>query len=510
VSHIVNISSKLLLSALIFCCISCTGNRARPLTPPATALEEALYEAQSDPLIELSQPLTKEWWTLFKDEQLSCFIHQAYARNPTLQIARANILLAEANADRVRAILFPNLYWGGDVARSKLSQTGLAFPQGSTPSSSATGASGLVPTSPGTGIPIPGGSNGIPVYFTQYETQLNFTYEFDFWGKNRNTLRSAIGEVYANIADENFSRLQIGIALTQTYYRLQIDYKRRRLAQELVKSQVDYQKYIEERVKNNIDYVPALSNANINLASAQQSLLEIEANIIANENKLKTYLAGDFKEVIFSLPIDEQALPRVPLPGDLPLHLIAYRPDITAKLWMIESAGKKIDVAKAGFYPDFSLTALFGFQSLKLHELLSWPSTYFNVDPAFTLPIFDGGRLLANLNISEIQYDKAIFEYNQLILDAAQEVLNGLALLRNAEQQLQVYRTKVSQQNELFEVSRLRAQNNLDSGLNTLISLQNLIIAQDQELIALGNTFQAVIALIKALGGGYETCYIDG
>lgn len=497
------------LSFLILLCSSCTGKRASAINPPSEAIEKALQKAKEDPLIELSQPLSKEWWTLFHDDQLDYLMSQAFQRNPTLQEARANIFLAEANANRIRSVLFPNLYWGGDVSRSKLSETGLAFPHGPPASASATGLSGLSPTLPGAGIPLPGGQNGIPVYFTQYETQLNFTYEFDFWGKNRNTLRAAVGEYYARIADEQFTRLQIGIALVEVYYRLQIDYKRLQVARELVRSQIEYQNYIHERVKNNLDYTPILSNANINVASAEQILLQIEADVIINENKLKALVAGDFTEVIASYPIDEKRLPQVPMPGDLPLHLIAYRPDVNAKLWLIESAGRKIDVAKAGFYPDFNLTAFFGFQTLKLHELFNWPSSYYNVDPAFTLPIFDAGRLQANLWASEINYDIAIYEYNQLILDVVREVLDSIALLRNAEQVLSVYQEKVNQQGQILETTRLRVQNSLDSGLNLLTSEQNFLVARDQELIVLGNTYQAVIQLIKALGGGYETCYRD-
>lgn len=501
---------RIIFFLFLFLITGCTGKRANPLAAPSGALSSSMQNAAEDPLIELSQPLCSNWWTLFNDDQLTHFIYLTFARNPTIQEAYANIFLAQANADRVRATLFPNLYWGADVSRSKLSQTGLAFPNGPTPSASATGPSGLIPLPPGSGVPFQGGKNGIPVYFTQYETELNLTYEFDFWGKNRNTLRAALGEVYANMADQIFVQLELGIEVAQTYYKLQVDYQRRQIAQRLVQSQVDYQRYIEERVKNHLDYVPTLSNANINLAASKQSLLAIEANIIVNENRLKTYLAGDFEEAIAACPIDEQRLPKVPLPGDLPVHLIAYRPDITAKLWTIESAGKRIDVAKAGFYPDFSLTALFGFQTIRLHELFNWPSTYFNINPAVTLPIFDAGRLKANLRASEINYDIAIYEYNQLILEAVREILDGIALLRNAEQQLQVYRDKVEQQERLLATTRLRVENNIDSGLNMLISEQNLMIAQDQQLIAYGNTLQAVLSLIKALGGGYQTCYIDG
>ena len=197
----------------------------------------------------------------------------------------------------------------------------------------------------------------------------------------------------------------------------------------------------------------------------------------------------------------------MPLPKDLPVHLLAYRPDITAQLWLIESAGKLIEVAKAGFYPDFNLTAIFGYQTIHLSKLFIYPSTYYNVDPAFTLPIFDGGRLLANLRGSEINYDLAILQYNELVINAVRDVLDGIAVLKNSYEQYQEFKNRRSQLEQIFNLTKLRVENNLNSNLDYLSSEQNMLVARDQEVVALGNTIQAALTLIKAVGGGYDACY---
>jgi NodT family efflux transporter outer membrane factor (OMF) lipoprotein len=488
------IFSCIQLSLVLLAAAGCrSGYRAQALPPPAAALETALQEAGIVPPFEITEGLPNDWWTLFNDEQLSTFIQSAFARNPTLQAARANIQLAAYNAQRVRAMLFPNLLWGADVSRQKFSETGI-IPFNINP------VPGAAPT------PATGGINGIPIYFTQYETELTLTYDFDLWGKNRNTWRAALSEVQANIADEAFSRLQLGISVAQVYFQLQIDYKRQQIAQTLVDNKNRYREYIQRRMNASLENVLALNTAEVNLTSAKQALLQIQGDIAVKEYQLKTYLAGNFEEEIFNTNIVEQPLPKVPLPINLPLNLIARRPDITAQLWLIESAGRQIEVAQAGFYPDFNLTALFGFQTIHLHELFRWPSTFFNVDPAVSLPIFDGGRLLANLRYSEVNYDLAIFQYNNLVLNAARDVLDGIAVLRNANQQLQEFRKSTGYQEELFKLTSLRTAHSLNSNLDTLVSEGNLLAARDQEMIALGSTFQAMLALIKALGGGYEVC----
>lgn len=495
---------------------SCSlGQRAEIIDTPKAALEEGIETKNHEELFNRGD-LPDAWWTLFQDEQLTTFIETAFRQNPTLHEAHANILLAASNARRVRANQFPNIFWGGDISREKLSETGLIpfnnTAGGAAPTNSATAAAinaagGMVPILPtGNQLPAAGGVAGIPVYFTQYETEFALNYDFDIWKKNQNTFRAALGEYYANIADEVFLHLELGISVALVYYQLQIDYKKAEIAKKLIENQARYAQLVQTRKTGNIDAAGPVYNTLINVISARQALLEIEANIAVNEYQLKTYLAGQFHETINDIQINEQPLPKIPLPDDLPLSLIARRPDITAQLWLIESAGKQIEVAKAGFYPDFNIIALFGFQTIHLHELFNWKSCYYNVDPAFSLPIFDGGRLSANLTTSEINYDIAIYRYNALVLNAVRDVLDGLTLLRNADLQLKEAQNKVRQQEDLLQLTILKRQNHLSSELDFLVSQQAVFIAQNVEIITLGKKIQAMLSLIKALGAGYNTC----
>jgi NodT family efflux transporter outer membrane factor (OMF) lipoprotein len=505
-----SLSYFLLIMVLVLAtsCSRSSATCANPIDPPENALEMAKQKASASPAFLINATLPDEWWLLFEDEQLDQFMQMVFTKNPTLQEARTNILLAKYTAQKVRSFLYPSLNLGGDVSRQKLSQTGLAATAGS--GGEAHDITSM-PVPPALTPPLPpGGTGGLPVYFTQYETELGLTYDFDIWGKNRKTLQAAIGEVYAKKADEAFTRLQLGISLAQVYFQLQIDYKRLSIAQAFLKNQNRYLELTQQLTEANIDPVQRVHTSQTYVASASQAILQIQADIAVNEYQLQAYLASSFEEEIHPIQVENKRLPKVPLPTSLPLHLIAHRPDIAAQLWLIESAGLQIQVAKAGFYPDVNLTALFGFQSLRLHDLLQWRSSFFNVNPAFTLPIFDGGRLTANLRYNEVSYDQAIYHYNNLVFNAVKEALSGIALLQNAEQQLQQYKSRLRAQEELFELTQIRLANHLDSDLDYLISEQNVLGARDQELIALGNTIQSILVLIKALGGGYEACQTEG
>lgn len=491
----------------IICLTALAGcSQGRPcdelFEPPAQVLETAIDGAVSDDVVAYSDCPTTFWWELFGDQQLSGYIEIALRKNPSIQEAYANILYAAADADRVRSALFPYILWAADSSRQKLSETGL-IPFNQQP----VGVAGPAPGQ----IAATGGVSAVPVYFTQTETEFNLSYDFDLWGKNRNTWGAALDEVQASIADEAFVRLELSIAVASTYYQLQTDYKRFEVASRLVGLNDQFVALTQERTDNGLDSASQLEKTKSDLSSARLLSLEIERDIAVNENKLRAYLAGQFDEEIEPFSIEDKPLPKVPAPIDLPLHLVGYRPDIVAQLWAIESAGKQIEVAKAGFYPDFNINAFFGYQTIHWNKLFQWPSVFFNVDPAVSLPFFDGGRLQANLRGSEINYTRAVYEYNQKILNAVREVLDGLAVLRNAEKQYLEQKDKSSRQEEIFRLSSLRTENDLDSELNLIAAETAYLEVRNQELMLLGRSFQSALSLIKALGGGYEASWrIEG
>lgn len=466
---------------------------AQPIEPPYHALESSFDEIVADPSFEIAEELPSCWWELFHDDQLSNFVQKSLMQNPTLQIAQSKIESAKYNAERALAILYPNITWTGDVLRDRLSKTGLA---GVTPGSSSTNSS----------IPVPAPPGILPFYFTQYETALNLQYDFDIWGKRRNTLRAAIGEMGAKLADEAFVRLNLSIAVAQTYFQLQTGYAREAIAKSMILNYEATVRLVEERVNRHLDNEQTLYYAQSNLILAKQMLLKIQGNNAINEYQLKSLVAGNFEEEISEFPISRASLPKVPLPAELPLRLIAHRPDITSQLWIIESAGWRIEVAKAGFYPDFNLMAYAGFQTIHFKEWFEGRSIYAAIDPAFSLPIFDGGLLDANLASSQVDYDLAILQYNQLVLNASRDVLTGIAVLQNANQQLTEFDNDVKKQYQILVLVEDRIVKNLDSDLNRLAAERQLLNAQDYEIQALGNSYQASLLLIKALGGGYDAC----
>lgn len=469
-----------------------------PFDVPQNAIENAVDTACDESCIFHKAPMPTCWWSLFEDDQLSEYIEKALAKNPTLQKTKQRIFAAEAIALSAKSSLFPYLSLGADVSRQKLSKTGVI------PFSIGPAGSG----SPIISVPaVPGENSRIPEYFTIYETELNLKYHFDFWDKQKNKWRAALGRIQASIAEEAFARLELSILVAKTYYKLQMSYKRQEIVASFVANRQEYVTAIKDRIDANIDNEIALQNAISNVIDAKDILLQIQSSIDLEKNRLKALIA-DFDECFLQQDITPSSLPKVPIPQDIHLNLLARRPDIIAQLWLIESASRHIAVAKAEFYPDFNLTALFGFQTIHFRELFKWPSTFFNIDPAMSLPIFDAGQRMANLEGSEVNYNLEILEYNNLLIQAVKEVMDALSLLDNTWQRYLQYESKHRHLADLDRLTSLRVSHNLSSNLDYLISMGNVLMSQDQEVIALERAIQAALDLIKSLGGGYNNCEV--
>lgn len=452
---------------------------------PEEALERGVEEADN---YITHEEIGEEWWLIFSDPQLADLIETAIEQNPSLQTAEMRIEGAFAMASLERSSLFPYISYGADVSRQKLSTTGV-IPFTTGPNSPAI----LAPVVP-----------QIPIYFTLYETELNLNYHFDFWKKNRNQLEAALGRAQAEMAEFANAKLSISIAVAKAYFDWQIDDERIRNLEKLVENRRRYFELIQQRVEGHVDTELSLQVAEFNLIDSTDQLLQMVREREISQYELMALLGGEFTEQISS--ITQAPLKQIPVPSDLPLHLIAKRPDITAQIWLIESADREVDVARAGFYPDFNLSSFFGFQTIHLPKLLQWPSSYFNVDPAMTLPIFDGGKLAANLDISQVNYNLAILHYNELVVEAAKEVLEALFVLRNSWERFSEYEKKWLYQQQYLELIELKAMNNIGSGLDLLVSEGDALITEDQRLIAKGRTLRAQLDLIHAIGGGYDSC----
>jgi NodT family efflux transporter outer membrane factor (OMF) lipoprotein len=194
----------------------------------------------------------------------------------------------------------------------------------------------------------------------------------------------------------------------------------------------------------------------------------------------------------------------VALPSSLPADLLGRRPDLVAARWRVEAASKSIVAGKTQFYPNLNLTAAAGTQSLLGDSLFGAPSRFFNIAPAISLPIFDGGRLRADLDSRDADYDLAVAQYNKSLVGALNQVSDTINQLQAIAQQIVAKQraTDVSQQSYNTAVQRFGS--GIGNYLDVLTIEQQLLQSQRQLASLNAEQIDLSIQLMQALGGGYQ------
>jgi NodT family efflux transporter outer membrane factor (OMF) lipoprotein len=192
------------------------------------------------------------------------------------------------------------------------------------------------------------------------------------------------------------------------------------------------------------------------------------------------------------------------LPSKLPAELIGRRPDVIADRWRIEAASKEIASAKAAFYPNVNLLAFVGLQAFGGGNLLSAASRTMGIGPAVTLPIFDAGRLRANLAGTDADYDIAVERYNQTLADAMRDVVDQVVSLRSLAEQRKQQEMALATAREAYDLALLRYREGLGNYLQVLSAEQPLLVQRSLDADLRARELALSVDLVRALGGGYE------
>lgn len=192
------------------------------------------------------------------------------------------------------------------------------------------------------------------------------------------------------------------------------------------------------------------------------------------------------------------------LPSVLPAELLGRRADIVAARWRVEAARRNIDSAKTEFYPNLNLGAMAGLAALHTSDVLQAPSRFFQVAPAISLPIFDGGRRRANLAERDADYDLAVGQYNKTLVQALGEVSDNLGKLRSLEQQVIDQRQARDIARSNFDLAMRRYGEGVGSYLDALSVQQQLLVTERQLASLESQQIDLSVQLVQALGGGFQ------
>lgn len=415
------------------------------------------------------------WWTTFEDPTLTHLIEKALVLSPTLQKAEARLKAAYQVALQKKAAFYPEVDFDANTNWQHLAKEGFfrAF----------------APT-------VPPVVNDITLGFS-------YSYEFDFWGKNRDIFRAALKESDALEAERRQAELILTTSIASTYAELQFLLRKRQLLQQLEANTAHLEQITKERVHHGIDDSHERLQSQYNTLGIQAFLVGIDRQIEIDRHRLKA-LSGVGQDAGLVLDYHPLKVGAIALPNNLELDLIARRPDLAAQKARVEAASYQIDAAKTDFYPNVNLMGLVGLESVYGSQLFKISSYSGNAVPAIHLPIFTAGRLRAHLKEKVAQFNEAVYAYNELILQVAQEIADRLSAIALLQKEIGLSQKAWNTSEQKVAVARRRLEHALDDQ-RQLLQMQNAALQSEMKLVELeyGRLFEAIL-LIRALGGGYH------
>jgi NodT family efflux transporter outer membrane factor (OMF) lipoprotein len=416
---------------------------------------------------------TERWWADFGDDALSALVERALAGQPSLQQALARTQQAAALADAALAGAQPRLQLSAELTEQRFSERGLVPP-------AVAGA----------------------VRWTR-SVQLGASWEPDLSGRQRAALAAAIGQQRATAADAQAARVLLAAQVATHWFALARQLEGQRLAARALQQREQLLALLRQRVAAGLDNAVELQQA---LAQRAQAQLELDALAegVARERHALAELSGQGPQALAAVEPALAPLRVRPLPVTLSADLMGRRADLVAQRWRVEAALHDIAGARAQFYPDINLMAFVGLSSLGLDQWLDLGARTWGAGPALRLPLFDGGRLRAQLALRGAEADAAIEGWNATLLRALREVADAMAGVQALRQQ----QAAQDQATAAAEAARALALQRFQAGLGNSLSLlaaDGALLAQQRAATDLkARQLAAEVALTLALGGGYH------
>ncbi|BAQ80552.1 efflux transporter outer membrane subunit [Pseudomonas sp. St29] len=418
------------------------------------------------------QSLAEHWWRLYQDPQLDDLQQRLLRANPDLAAALAHYDGAQAYASQLHAGLFPQISASAQPLRQRQSDS----------------------------RPLRGSTQ--PSIYNSNSAGFALSFDLDLWGRIRSQAAAGDAQAQASGDDLAAARLSLQKQLASLYVQLNgLDAQSRILSRSLE----DYAQALQltrDRYQGQIASELDLTRAQSQLASAEAELDEVRAQRNLTEHAIGELVGEPASR--FSLPPSSQLLSLPSIPPQLPSTLLQRRPDIAAAERRVYAANAGIGIARAAWYPDFSLTGMLGGQTQGVGNLLAAGNRYWALGPLMNLPIFDGGRLSANERQAHAEFEEAAAHYRGQVLRAVREVEDNLGQLRDLHQEALDQQAAV---NAALHTQTL-AMNSYQAGAVSyldVVTAQTAALQAQRGLQALQTReLQASVGLVVALGGGWN------
>lgn len=419
-------------------------------------------------------PAQSPWWDAYQDPQLNQLVEAALRDNPSLRIAQARLVRAQAFSEATDSAGKPQASASLDMTRQRFSANGI--------------------------YPPPLGGNVYDIA----NVQATASWDLDVFGKHRAALDAAVGQTRAAQADAQAARLLIASQVVRTYFSLGKLQAQQLSLQRSLAQREQLLGLVQERVKAGIDTQLELSVSSASVPEARQMLEANQEQQALTRNALAA-MSGPAAAQINGAQLPKASSQTLANTSAIPIDLLGRRPDIAASHSRISAALGDVQNTKMQFYPNINLVAFTGLNSLGFDRLMNTGSDQWGLGPAVRLPLFDAGRLKAQLRGKTADLDAAVESYNALVWEAVREVADHIASARGIALQTTQQQEALSHAQTAYAIAQQRYQAGLGNYVNVL-QLETAVLTQQRQAIDLAaRAADTQVQLIRALGGTYTT-----
>jgi NodT family efflux transporter outer membrane factor (OMF) lipoprotein len=426
------------------------------------------------------------WWQTFHDAELDSLMQRAVAANPDLRIAQARVREARAQFGFAEADLGPTADASGSAAREQASRNQPVL--GS--------------------LPIP---SDVPFRNNVYQAGFDASWEIDVFGGKRREAKAAQADVAAAVSGRRAALVTLLGEVARTYLDVRGTQRRLVIAAEAIRTQEQVLAVSTERVAHGLTSDLDVEQAATLLATTRAEVPPLDGALRISIHRLGVLIGQPpgalLAELLPEAPIPT-ALPMVPV--GLPSELLQRRPDVERAERQIAAATAQIGVAKADLFPRFFLTGSAGVESISTRDLFSSSSSLWSIGPSIQWRIFDTGRVRAQIRVQDARLEQAQAAYDQAILAAFEDVENALVAYAKEQQRHRSLADAVTTSVAALKLANELYANGLTDFLRVLDAERTLHQSQDQLVVSDRAVSADLIALYKALGGGWQTLDAEG
>jgi NodT family efflux transporter outer membrane factor (OMF) lipoprotein len=449
-------------------------NYQRPSTDIPSDYKESANFKSAQPSDDLAKG---KWWEVYGDPELNTLEEQVIVSNQTLKAAQAQFAEARAAITVNRAAYYPTVTAGVGASGNRESQNKALF--GTTS----------------------------PVTYADYQLPpIDVSWEPDVWGRVRRSVEAARAEAQATAADLANTQLSLQAELALDYFQLRGLDSQQQLLDSTVTSYEKALELTDSRYKGGVTSAVDVAQAQTQLETTRAEAIDVAVDRSAFEHAIAVLVGKSPAEV--SQQAAPLTLPPPAIPPGLPSELLERRPDIAAAERRMQEANAQIGVARAAYFPTFSLTGGGGFESQAINNLLTGPSAFWSLAGSAAELLFDGGQRRGVSDEARAAYDKSVDTYRQTTLTAFQEVEDNLSALRVLESEAKIQDAAVAAAEHSLDLSNNRYKGGVANYLEVTTAQSAALGNERADVDVLTRRMAASVLLIKALGGGWNSSQI--